>query len=63
VEKIELDNCMELDGDMFLFKIRKNDKVVNEDFPINLKCFTKSNYKSEFLNSVVLDINAYKIGW
>lgn len=57
----ELDKCIELDGDGFGYKFKKDGKVEEQDFPINLECFTQKKYKSAFLNKVVSDIKTYKI--
>ncbi len=59
----EVDTCIELDGDMFGFILKRNDKVEQKDLPINLNCFTKAKYKSYFLNEIVSDINTYNIKW
>jgi hypothetical protein len=60
-EIFELDKCMELDGDMFGYKIENGSEIDKQDLAINMKCFTKRKYQSEFLNKVVEDINTYKI--
>lgn len=62
-ELSELDTCMELDGDMFGFKLKKDGKVEEQNLPINLECFKRRKFKSDFINKVVNDINAYQIGW
>jgi len=51
----------ELDGDGFGFEIKKDSKIEQQDLPINIECFTKQKYKSEFLNKIVNDINTYKL--
>jgi len=62
-ELYELDTCMELDGDMFGFMLKKDDKVEQSDLPISLDCFKGKKFKSDFLNGVVADLNKYQIGW
>jgi hypothetical protein len=59
----ELDACMELDGDIFGFRLKKDGKVIEQDLPVNLECFTRNRYKSDFLNKIVADINNYQIKW
>jgi len=62
-ELYELDTCMELDGDMFGYKLKIDGKVEEQDLPINLECFTRGKFKSDFINKVVKDINVYQIRW
>lgn len=51
----------ELDGDSFGFRIKRNSKLEQQDFPINIECFTKQKYTSEFLNKITKDIDTYKL--
>lgn len=62
-ELYELDTCMELDGDMFGYELKKDGKIEEQDLPINLECFTRGKFKSDFINKVVSDINLYQIRW
>ena len=59
----ELDNCMELDGDMFGYWIKDGENIKQKDYPVNLECFRNGTYKSDFINKIVSDINEYKIKW
>lgn len=54
----ELDKCMELDGDMLCIVIKDEE---SKDLPINLQCFMKGGYKTEFFNQLALDMEKYKI--
>jgi hypothetical protein len=60
-ELFELDQCMELDGDGFGYRIKRGSEMEQQDLPIGIECFTKLKYKSEFLNKVVEDINTHKM--
>lgn len=60
-ELFELDQCMELDGDGFGYRIKRGSEIEKQDLPIGIECFTKLKYKSEFLNKVVEDINTHKM--
>lgn len=60
-ELFELDQCMELDGDGFGYRIKRDSEIEQQDLPISIECFTKRKYKSDFLNKVVEDINTYKM--
>ncbi len=60
-ELFELDQCMELDGDGFGYRIKRGSEIEQQDLPIGIDCFTKLKYKSEFLNKVVEDINTHKM--
>lgn len=60
-ELFELDQCMELDGDNFGYRIKRGSEIEQQDLPISIECFTKLKYKSEFLNKIVEDINAFKM--
>ncbi len=55
----ELDKCMELDGDLLCILLNDDRK----DLPINLQCFVKRGYKSEFLNQLAIDIEKYNMLW
>ena len=57
----ELDKCMELDGDIFGIRIKQSDQEVFENLPINIGCFVKNQYGSDFFNLIVNDIKTYKI--
>jgi hypothetical protein len=57
----ELDKCMELDGDIFGIRIKQSNQEILENLPINIGCFVKDQYKSDFFNSIVNDIKTYKI--
>jgi len=57
----ELDTCVELDGDIFGFKIEEEGKIEQEELPVSLDCFLRSKYKSDFLKGIVNDMNAYQI--
>lgn len=57
----ELDSCMELDGDIFGFKIKEEDNLIQEDLPISIECFKKGKYQSDFLNKIVRDITNCKM--
>lgn len=52
---------MELDGDVFGFKIKHEDNLIQEDFPISIDCFRKNKYQSGFFNEVVQDIVTYAL--
>ena len=59
---IEIKECgYELDGDDFGFWIKGGSEIKQQDLPINIGCFTKLKYKSEFLNKIVKDINTHKM--
>lgn len=60
-ELFELDQCMELEGDGFGYRIKRGSEIEQQDLPIGIECFTKSKYKSDFLNKVVEDINIHKM--
>jgi len=60
-ELFELDQCMELDGDGFGYRIKRDLEIEKQDLPIGIECFTKQKYKSDFLNKIVEDINTYKM--
>lgn len=60
-ELSELDQCMELDGDGFGYRIKRGSKTEQQDLPIGIECFTKLKYKSNFLNKVVEDIKTHKM--
>lgn len=60
-ELLEVSRCMELDGDIFGYRINRGSQVDTQDLPIGIACFTKLNYNSVFLNRVVADINAYRL--
>lgn len=60
-ELFELDQCMELDGDNFGYRIKRTIEIEKEDLPIDIECFTKLLYKSKFLNKVVEDIKTYNM--
>lgn len=60
-ELFELDQCMELDGDGFGYRIKRGSEIEQQDLPIGIECFTKLKYKSKFLNKVVEDINTHKM--
>ncbi|MEC5395408.1 hypothetical protein [Bergeyella sp. RCAD1439] len=60
-ELFELDQCIELDGDGFGYRIKKGSGIEQQDLPIGIECFIKLKYKSEFLNKVIKDINTYKM--
>lgn len=58
----EFNECgYEIDGDVFGYSIKRVSEIENQDLPISIICFTKLNYKSEFLNKVINDINTYNI--
>ncbi len=57
----ELDSCMELDGDGLGFKIKVANQITEEELPIEINCLKKSKYKSDFLNTLVDDINTYEL--
>jgi len=59
----ELDACMELDGDMFGYWIKYGENLKQKDYPINLECFMKGTYTSDFISKIVSDINEYQIKW
>ena len=60
-ELFELDQCMELDGDGFGYRIKRGSEIEQQDLPIGIECFAKLKYKSEFLNKLVEEINAHKM--
>ena len=60
-ELLELNQCMELDGDIFGYSILKGEQIDQRDFPVGIECFTKINFKSNFLKKIVDDINTFKI--
>jgi len=60
-ELFDLDQCMELDGDGFCYRIKRDSEIEKQDLPIGIECFTKQKYKSEFLNKIVEDIKTYKL--
>lgn len=60
-ELFELNQCMELDGDGFGYRIKRGSETEKQDLPIGIECFTKLKYKSEFLNKVIEDINTHKM--
>jgi len=62
-EQYELDPCIELDGDIFGCKFKKDGKVEQLDLPISLECFARGKYKSDFINKVANDIITYQIKW
>jgi hypothetical protein len=62
-ELFEADSCLELDGDMFGFKLKYDRSVVQNDLSINLDCFVTKEINSIFLNGVINDINEYQIRW
>lgn len=57
----ELDECLELDGDILGFSIRNQQGLQEESFPINLTCFSNRNFESEFLESLKKDIDNFNI--
>lgn len=62
IEILELDKFIELDGDMFGYKIMRGSQADIQDLSINIERFTQdSRYQSEFLNKVTEDINTYKM--
>lgn len=59
---MEIKECgYELDGDSFGFEIKRDSEKEKQDLPINLGCFLKNKYKSDFLSKIVKDINTYKM--
>lgn len=60
-ELSELDQCMELDGDSFGYRIKKGSEIEQQDLPINIECSTKLKYKSDFLNKFIGDITTHKM--
>lgn len=60
-EELIKSGCIELDGDGFSVRLKKNSEIESQDLPINIKCFTQKKYKSDFLNKIVEDINTYKM--
>ncbi len=62
IEKELYQKCdLELDGDMFGFRVNINGKIYNKDFPIDINCLKKGTYKSDFLNKIVNDIKIYNM--
>jgi hypothetical protein len=60
--QLEIKECgYELDGDGFGYRIKRGSEIHKQDLPIDIKCFTKLKYKSEFSNKIVEDINTYKM--
>jgi len=58
----EFNECgYELDGDVFGYRIQKASEVEQQDLPINIECFTKGKYKSDFLSKIAEDIKTYKM--
>lgn len=58
----EIEECgYELDGDGFGFRTKKGTEIEKQDLPINIECFVKGKYKSDFLNKIVEDIITYKM--
>jgi len=62
-ELYEIDKCMELDGDIFGYKFKKDGLLERHDFPVNIDCFVQQKFKSKFLNKIITDINTYQIKW
>jgi hypothetical protein len=60
-ELFELDQCIELDGDGFGYRIKRGLEIEQQDLPIGIECFARLKYKSDFLNKVVEDINIHKM--
>ena len=50
-----------LDGDGFGYRIKRGSEIVGDDLPVEIECFTKNKYQSEFLNKIVADIITYKM--
>ena len=62
IEKELYQKCaLELDGDMFGFRIDIDGKIHKEDYAVNINCLKKGTYKSDFLNKLVNDIKAYNM--
>jgi len=57
----EVDNCMELDGDIIGYKVSFDGNKYQEDFPVSMKCFLDQKYKAQFLNTLVKDVKMYKL--
>lgn len=62
-ELLEVDSCLELDGDVLGFKLKYGNSLVQNDLPINLDCFVKKRLNSDFFNGVISDIKVYQIKW
>lgn len=62
VEKELYQKCaLELDGDMFGFRVDVDGKIQKEEYGIDIKCLKKGIYKSNFLNKIVTDIKTYNM--
>jgi hypothetical protein len=51
----------ELDGDMFGYRVKIDDKTQYDDYGIDINCLKTKTYKSEALNKIINDINTYKM--
>jgi hypothetical protein len=62
IEKELYQKCaLELDGDMFGFRIDIDRKIYKEDYAVDINCLKKGTYKSDFLNKIVNDIKTYNM--
>jgi hypothetical protein len=62
IEKELYQKCaLELDGDMFGFRIDIDGKIHKEDYAVDINCLKKGTYKSDFLNNIVADIKIHNM--
>lgn len=53
--------CMELDGDMLGYKIKRDTTVDQEDLSVNIKCFIAQKHDSPIINKMVTDIKDHHL--
>ena len=60
-EMLAMDKCAELDGSRLGFKIKNENRDIEENLPISLDCFIENNFNSGFLEQLSKTIKNFDL--